>query len=87
MNITHIEFFRLLPKALKTQQYKVTNNIVCVPIANGGVTITLSDEIPHTMGALEMTMTAINYQFEAMTEGQVRQFMRQFDISFQKGGG
>jgi hypothetical protein len=87
MSITHDEFFRLLPKALKTRRYEILNNVVYVTLGHGSITITLSPQTSRGIGSLVLPVTHVNFAVINCPDEISRMFFDEFDIAFQKGGG
>jgi len=87
MTITHADFFRILPKALKNNQYEVSLNGVTIAETEKRLEIKLSPESSRSIGALKLPVTNLEFRFEGYTAEQTDIFMRQFDRSFHKGGG
>ncbi len=87
MTITHADFFRILPKALKTNQYEVSENRVTIADTEKRLTIMLSPEASRSIGALQLPVTILEFRFDGYTTEQTEKFLRQFDMSFHKGGG
>ena len=87
MTITHEEFFRLLPRALKTRHYEVLNNVVHVTLDHGNITITLSPQVMREIGSLELPVTRINFALKNCADDDRLKFFHEFDLTYQKGGG
>ena len=87
MSITHDEFFRLLPKALKNRRYEILNNVVHVTLAHGNITISLSPQTSRELGSLVLPVTRINFAIKNCPEVVRLKFFEDFDLAYQKGGG
>ena len=87
MTITHDDFFRLLPRALKNRPYQTTDQGVLITLNNGTLKITLMPQTGRTIGALMLPVTRIAFEFENCTAEERRQFFAGFDLAYQKGGG
>lgn len=87
MSITQDEFFRILPKALKTRRYEILNNVVYVKLGHGSITITLSPQTSRGIGSLVLPVIHVNFAVKNCPEAISREFFDEFDFAFQKGGG
>lgn len=87
MTITHDDFFRLLPRALKNRPFDMSEQGVLVTLNNGRLKITLAPQTDRTIGALTLPVTRIAFEFENCTDAERRQFFEGFDLVYQKGGG
>ncbi len=87
MTITHADFFRILPKVLKNNQFEVSENRVIIVETKKRLEIMLSPESSRSIGALQLPVTILEFRFDGYTTEQTEKFMRQFDMSFHKGGG
>lgn len=87
MSITHDEFFRLLPKALKNIRYEINNNNVLIFLDSGQLEIILLPESERNIGSIKLPITTIKFTFQNCTESDRDKFFTEFDLAYQKGGG
>lgn len=87
MAITHSEFFRLLPAAVKHLTYKITGNVIDIREGTRTVSIELGDESSRKISSLSLPVTKLNISFTGFSEKDTEAFLRQFDRAYQKGGG
>lgn len=87
MTITHDDFFRLLPRALKNRPFETSGQGVLVRLDNGRLKIALAPQTGRTIGALTLPITRIAFEFENCSAEERRQFFEGFDLAYQKGGG
>ena len=87
MTITHADFFRLLPKALRNRNFTVSGERIVIDDPAGMVEISLSPEKIKQIAALSLPVTVIEFVFRGFLPDQVESFMTSFDLSYQKGGG
>ena len=87
MTITHADFFRLLPRALASYKFKISDQSIQVTMETGIVNIQLGQETTRTIGALELPVTHMKFYFKNTTDKETRQFFDKFDPAYQKGGG
>ena len=87
MTITHKDFYRILPKALRNRKFKINNNTIRINMGNGLVKIELKPERKRKIGSLVLTVTNINIIFEDISSEVREVFCKAFDRSYQKGGG
>ena len=91
MTISHIDFFRILPKAVGSHRYQQQNNVVSVSLNDEGVAgqivISLSKERIRKIASLTLPVTDVTFQAENITEEQKIEFFKCFDRAYQRGGG
>ena len=87
MSITHDEFFRLLPNALKNLRYEKINNNVYTFLDSGNLKITLLPQSERIVGSLKLPVTTVKFTFENCTDSIQEKFFMEFDLAYQKGGG
>lgn len=87
MAITHKEFFRLLPAALRDQDYEVSDNTVAIGDRSRTITIKLEDESRRTIASLSLPVTRLSITFKGFDETDIGIFIKHFDLVYRKGGG
>ncbi len=88
MGITHHEFVRLLPRAVKTHHFWVHDAHVRV---EGGhakhIDIELGPEEMRQIALMRIATTEVTLSFHSYSEDERKAFLEQFDRSYQRGGG
>ncbi len=87
MTISHSDFFRILPKALKSYPYEQKDNVITVILDKGGITILLSEERHRQIGSLSLPVTDVTFQLKNVAENTKKNFFTQFDRAYHRGGG
>jgi len=87
MAISHSDFFRILPYALKTYRYEQEGNVITVTLDDGEISIKLSDEGLRQIASLSLPVVDVTFTLKNVVEITKNQFFRQFDRAFQRGGG
>lgn len=97
MTITHRDFFRLLPKALKdyTWQQQKDSTVIIVALSNanvvnpsdGEITISLSAQEQFKIGSLTLPITHVTFQIKNVVKKTQDDFFHRFDRAYQRGGG
>ena len=87
MTISHREFFRILPKALKSYQYEQVDNVVTVILDKGEITIILSEERSRQIASLSLPVTDVTFRLKNVAESTKMFFFEQFDRAYHRGGG
>src|SRR5690554_4496453 len=87
MTITHDDFFRVLPKALKNWNYKVLKSEITVSLGTGKLHITLSPQTCKRIGSLTLPVIQVKFVFHDCPDIARNNFFNDFDLAFQKGGG
>lgn len=88
MSISHQDFFRVLPGALATDDYRVDGDRV---VAEEGdcrrLEITLSPEERREVPDLSLPKTQVRLTFTGFTDAEMKDRLALFERSFQRGGG
>jgi hypothetical protein len=87
MGITHREFFRLLPNALGSADFRVDGGHIILGGDERHIAITLSPEGERRIALLTIPVTHVEIAFHGYTDAEVEDAMRRFDMHFQRGGG
>ena len=87
MTISHIDFFRLLPKALKSYSHMQEDNVIKVSLGGGEITIILSEERNRQIASLLLPVTDVTFQLKNVAESTKKNFFEQFDRAYLRGGG
>ena len=87
MTISHSDFLRILPKALKSYLYQQEGNVIIVTLDDGEISIKLSDERLRQIASLSLPVVDVTFTLKNVVEITKNEFFRQFDRAFQRGGG
>jgi phosphatidylinositol kinase/protein kinase (PI-3 family) len=87
MTITHRDFFRILPKALKSYLYQQHENVINVILDGGEIVIILAEERLRQIAALSLPLTTVTFQINNVAEITKNEFFKQFDRAYHRGGG
>jgi len=87
MTITHNEFFRLLPGAITNQEYNISNNLIEIREGGRSIRIELGDESIRKIASLSLPVTCLTIKFDSFSEKETEEFLKRFDLVYQKGGG
>lgn len=87
MGITHAEFLRLLPRALGTDDFRVSANSIEAVLSTGNVRIELGPEGERRIALMRMPMTSVKITLDRISEPDVDAFLARFDRAYQRGGG
>ena len=87
MGLTHVEFFREVPAALRHREYLRQDRQVRVVLGRGSLVITLGSEQTRRIAALRLPYTVVEFAFEGVEQIEREDFMQRFDLCFRRGGG
>ncbi len=87
MTISHSDFFRILPKALKSYTYEQEGNVINVSLDEGEITIILSHERRRQIASLTLPVTDVTFQLKNVAESTKMDFFAQFNRAYHRGGG
>ena len=95
MTITHRDFFRILPKALKSYPYQQHENVITVSLNEGQndnkeeseIAIILAKERLRQIASLSLPLTNVTFKVKNVAEKTKNEFFKQFDRTYQRGGG
>ena len=94
MGITHSDFFRTLPQALKAYTWKrqantpiVTVELLSTNTESSTIIIALSPQKQFALGSLLLPMTHVVFQLKNVVKKTQKEFFQAFDTAYQRGGG
>jgi hypothetical protein len=87
MTISHSDFLRILPKALKSYPYEHKDNVITVTLDKAEITIILSEERHRQIASLSLPVTDVTFQLKNVAESTKKDFFEQFDRAYHRGGG
>ncbi|MEQ8321060.1 MAG: hypothetical protein RH946_12395 [Rhodospirillales bacterium] len=89
MGITHAEFVRLLPRALKSHHFQVHDNTTVRVEGGHGkhIDIGLGPEQVRQIALMRIATTAVTLSFTGYSEAERKAFLEQFDRAYHRGGG
>jgi len=87
MTITHRDFFRILPKALKLYPYQQHEKVISIPLDEGEIVIILAEEQRRQIASLSLPVTYVTFQIKNVAKKSKKGFFKQFDQAYQRGGG
>jgi len=87
MGVSHADFFRLLPRAMGDIPYRVEGTTVNGEIGSGTVSIELGKQQERRIALLAIPFAEVTFSFNGVGEDERTEFMRYFDLRFQRGGG
>ena len=87
MTITHSDFFRILPKALKSYKFEQVDNVITVTLDEAEISIILSEERNRQIASLSLPVTEVTFRLKNVAENTKSDFFEQFDRAYHRGGG
>lgn len=87
MSISEQDFFRLLDRALAGHQYAISGHEVAVKTVAGNVYIRICPQPARQFAMITLPVLAVDIDMEHLAAGQRQVFIKQFDKSYQRGGG
>jgi len=87
MTISHRDFFRILPGALETGEFRVDGNRITAGEGGRRLEITLSPETRRRIALLTLPVTQISLEFVGYDADEAAAALGRFDRAFQRGGG
>ena len=87
MSISHQEFHRQLPAALRDINYKIANDQINVFYADGNIQITPGIEHERKIASLVLPILHVVFIFTDIKPEGITQFLADFNRAYQRGGG
>ena len=87
MGIEFDDFFRLLPRALESDDFEIAGNRISMGNDTRRMEIVATPGEPRRIALLRMPVTHVEIAFHGYTDAEVEDAMRRFDMHFQRGGG
>lgn len=87
MSIDEPDFLRRLDIALADHAYSIKERVASFRLGGGEVRIVYAPRLPRRLGKLTLAVLAVDISFDGVEESEQKTFIKQFDKSFQRGGG
>ena len=87
MSISHKDFHRLLPIALKSLKYDVVDEEIHIVFTNGNIQINPGREHERKIASLVLPVLHVNFTFTDIATEDMEQFLADFNRTYQRGGG
>ena len=87
MALTHADFFRVIPRALGTEDFKRTGAGVVLANGDRRLEVTLGPERIRKIAMMEIPACDVTLVFSGYSEEERAAALHLFDRMFQKGGG
>ncbi len=87
MGFTRAEFLRILPAALNDQDAQISDHEALVGIDSGQLQIRISDQKYRKIASISLPYLEVDFSFTGLEQERIDQFMRFFDLRYQRGGG
>ncbi len=87
MGYARDEFFRLLPAAVNGRSLQEDATGVTVDAAPGSVRIDVGEQQSRNIASFSLPYVKVDFAFENFSSDEIEQFMRYFDLRYQRGGG
>jgi len=87
MGISHQDFFRILPRALGSNEFERQGTTVVLKQDNQKLTIKLSKESQRRIAAMVVPVTNVTLTFSGYATEDFQLTLDRFDQYFRKGGG
>ncbi len=87
MALTHGDFFRIIPRALGTGDFRKTGAKVTHLDGERRLEITLGPERTRRIAQIAIPVTDVRLEFSGYTDAEAEAALKLFDRMFQKGGG
>lgn len=87
MGFTVDEFERTLPAALNHQPYERTSNGFLAQIESGTMELVVSAQKFRKIASFSLPYLSVDFIFDGLSDSQIKDTMRFFDLRFQRGGG
>lgn len=87
MGLTHVEFFRVITRALASQPHVIEGNRVRIEDGPRRLDITLSAEEERRIALVALPITRVRLSFTGYGPVEMAEAVARFDRWFQRGGG
>lgn len=87
MGFTREEFERTLPAALNQRVFTKTAGGFHAAIDGGSLELTVSEQKYRKIASISLPYLTVDFCFDGLSESEVEETMRFFDLRFQRGGG
>ncbi|OED37053.1 hypothetical protein AB833_25005 [Chromatiales bacterium (ex Bugula neritina AB1)] len=87
MGFTRAEFERIFPAAIGNRSFTVNGSVIESAVNSGTMRLNLSEQKYRKIASISLPFLEITFSFEGLVENEITEFMRFFDLRYQRGGG
>lgn len=87
MGFDHRDFFRVLPRAMGDNPYRVEGTVIHAEIGQGTLEIALGPEQTRQIALLRLPYCEVSFTFRNVSPTEQTAFKTYFDLRYQRGGG
>lgn len=87
MGFTRGEFDRILPAALNNREFDCSASGIKASVSGGTMQLVISEQKYRKIASISLPYLEIEFIFEGLSDAQVEETMRFFDLRYQRGGG
>lgn len=87
MGVSHHELFRLLDKAVQPHTYTVSDQCINIQEDSRQVLINYAPERIRKLASFRLPVTDLELTFRGFSAEEITAFLKQFDKTYQCGGG
>ena len=87
MGFTREEFFSFLPSALAGRTFQIDDNGVSLELSPGTGRIDVGEQLQRKIASISLPYVRVDFKFEQVAEEDFNNFIRYFDLRYQRGGG
>jgi hypothetical protein len=87
MSISHADFLRLVPQALKGFDYRIDDAVVTAHRDEHRVTFKLGAERERRIASLTLPVTDVEIDLDGFEDEDAQAFIARFETVYRRGGG
>lgn len=87
MGFTREEFFGLLPAAVNGRSFQSDVGGVTVDVPPGTVRIDVGEQQLRKIASFSLPYVEVDFEFRNLSSDEIKEFIRYFDLRYQRGGG
>lgn len=87
MGFKEAEFLRIFPVAINGASYEMQGRRLLVQLDPGELTVVLGEQQYRKIASISLPFLNVSFSFEGVEQSRIDQFIRYFDLRYQRGGG
>lgn len=87
MGFKESEFLRIFPGAINGAGHEIHGRTIVVQLEPGALTVQLGEQQYRKIASISLPYLVVSFSFDGVDQDGVDQFVKYFDLRYQRGGG
>ncbi len=87
MGFKESEFLRIFPVAVNGASHQIQGNRIVVQVDSGELVVEVGEQQYRKIASISLPYLKVSFSFEGVSQSRVDEFLKYFDLRYQRGGG